>query len=80
MPTTVTWQRGDLLVLYTDGIVEVENDTGEMFGGQRLERVMADSLALTPHEVISRVRGELVEFSGRDQYDDDISLVVVRFG
>ncbi len=36
----VKLERGDLLVAYTDGIVEPENDYGEMFGEERLTELV----------------------------------------
>ena len=77
VPGSVTLRRGDVLVLYTDGVVEVMNPSGEMFGLDRLEEAVR-----APHGASARARVEAVleatrAFAGRDGYDDDFTLVIV---
>jgi sigma-B regulation protein RsbU (phosphoserine phosphatase) len=76
-PGSVTLRPGDVLVLYTDGVVEVMNPSGEMFGLDRLEEAVR-----APHGASARARVEAVleatrAFAGRDGYDDDFTLVIV---
>jgi sigma-B regulation protein RsbU (phosphoserine phosphatase) len=77
-PGSVTLLPGDVLVLYTDGVVEVMNPSGEMFGLDRLEGAVR-----APHGASARARVDAVleatrAFAGRDGYDDDFTLVIVR--
>ena len=79
-PGSVTLRPGDVLVLYTDGVVEVMNPSGEMFGLDRLEEAVR-----APHDASARARVDAVleatrAFAGRDGYDDDFTLVIVRCG
>ena len=45
---TVTLEHGDLLVAYTDGIVEPENAYGEMFGEERLKDLVSNTRTPIP--------------------------------
>ncbi len=66
---------GDLLLLYTDGIPEAVDETGEAFGFDRLEQSFAAGGA--PQEVHDRILNDLAEFEGDQELRDDRSLVVI---
>lgn len=71
-------EKGDILVLYTDGITESENDEGEQYGKERFaERV----LQCTEHpakDMIQYIREGLKDFTGRSFLDDDGTLFIVK--
>ena len=70
--------RGDLLFIYTDGLVETENEHGEMFGAERLEelieRVHADGIDKVLEEVERAVR----IFRGAAEPFDDATMMALR--
>lgn len=70
--------EGDMLVLYTDGIIELLNQQGEAFGIQRLEQLVRENQQLTAAEVISKVIEATRVFSGTSGFLDDLTLVVLR--
>ena len=75
---TVRLEPGDTLVLYTDGVVDPTDDQDVEFGTGRLEaavRAVADRPAT---EALRAVIEATQAFSGRDRYDDDFTLVVVK--
>jgi sigma-B regulation protein RsbU (phosphoserine phosphatase) len=75
-----TLHPGDLLVFYTDGLLEARNATGVEYGESRLQRSLARQ-AGTPssaREVRDAVLGDLSNFKGDVEQSDDITLVVVR--
>ncbi len=69
---------GDLLLLYTDGIIEACNMNGELFGEERLAELLRESCTLPPRELIDRIFSEVRLFSGTYSFADDVSLVVMR--
>lgn len=73
----VTLDAGDVVVLYTDGIIEVRRD-GEFFGQEGLQRVLSRAKGLAvdqlPDFILSQTRG----FS-RGHLHDDVALLVVEY-
>ncbi len=65
---------GDLLFLYTDGLIEAKNDAGEEFEG-RLSATLA-ALTTMPEEMVAGVFGALTDFCG-GRFEDDITLFAV---
>jgi serine phosphatase RsbU (regulator of sigma subunit) len=72
---------GDLLVLYTDGLVEARDDAGLEYGQDRLlsalDRAGEDA---RPAEIREAVLGDLALFRGGAESEDDVTLVVARVG
>jgi serine phosphatase RsbU (regulator of sigma subunit) len=69
---------GDLLFFYTDGCVEVENESGEMFGAERLETLLRASAGAD--DLLARVESEVRAFRGAREPFDDATMMVVRVG
>jgi sigma-B regulation protein RsbU (phosphoserine phosphatase) len=72
-------ESGDLLFLYTDGIIEAEGAAGELFGTKRLRELLASQYRLTAAQVIASVLATVGEFSGASSFKDDISMLVLKF-
>ena len=70
-------RAGDLIVLYTDGIVEARDARGAMFGSERLARLVADG-GDDPEAVVARVREALFEHQDSEVGHDDQTLLVLR--
>ncbi|MCM2263660.1 MAG: SpoIIE family protein phosphatase [Desulfuromonadales bacterium] len=68
---------GDVLLLYTDGVIEAANSASELFGEERLADLLKDSHQLAPRELIDRILQQVRLFSGSHSFNDDISLVVM---
>jgi sigma-B regulation protein RsbU (phosphoserine phosphatase) len=69
---------GDLVILYTDGITEAENEAGEQFGVDRLRELIRSLVHEEPGRIIERVITEVYLHVGKKTVEDDISLVVLR--
>lgn len=72
------FEAGDLLLGYTDGVIEAPDAIGELYGVQRLSLFLADDVALTGEEICSRLVSELNHYSGRAIFDDDVCLVTIE--
>jgi serine phosphatase RsbU (regulator of sigma subunit) len=80
-----TWQQetvqinpGDLLLLYTDGVVEAENREQELFGRERMLEVARRQAGSSAQDTQEALMAALQEFAGNEAQSDDITLVVVK--
>ncbi|MCF6179756.1 MAG: SpoIIE family protein phosphatase, partial [Geopsychrobacter sp.] len=69
---------GDILLLYTDGIIEAEDYSGEFFGVDRLGKLLQEGGDMTPQELIDRIMNQVRIFTGLRHFNDDITLVVMK--
>jgi len=76
---TILLNDGDLLFLYTDGLTETQDPAGEEeYGEERLNRLLRNTREGDVSEVFKTVNRELAEFSGREDADDDITMVGLK--
>jgi serine phosphatase RsbU (regulator of sigma subunit) len=69
---------GDVLVWYTDGIIECENERGEEFGEKRFRSAIRQASALEPAEIREALVASSHQFFGERPRKDDITMVVAR--
>jgi phosphoserine phosphatase RsbU/P len=74
----VQLRPGDVLLLYTDGITEAENTEGEFFGEERLISLFAGNHRQAPQQIIDDLLQQARLFTGTQQFNDDVSLVVLQ--
>ncbi len=75
---TVELENGDIVVAYTDGIVEPENPYGEMFGENRMKDLVLRYAYAGSSEIIARIMEAVVQWTGSSELQDDMTMVVVR--
>ena len=75
---SVALEPEDLLFFYTDGIIEAEGGSHELFGVERLCDILSQMLELEPESVIDRIMAEVTAFSSPAPLQDDISMVVMK--
>jgi phosphoserine phosphatase RsbU/P len=78
--TSLQLQTGDVMVFYSDGVVEMRNDSGEEFGLKRLADTVRSSCEKSPEEIVKSVSATLAEFIGRVRPQDDRTMIVIRMG
>ena len=70
---------GDLLIFYTDGLVEARNNQDQDYGDARLQRAVERAAnSRTAREIRDAVLGDLSNFKGDQEQSDDMTVVVVR--
>jgi serine phosphatase RsbU (regulator of sigma subunit) len=69
---------GDRLFLYTDGIVEEENDQSECFGYERLEELLAIHAESDAETLRDNLLESLATHVGRNHFDDDVTIFFVE--
>jgi phosphoserine phosphatase RsbU/P len=75
--TDIELDRGDLLVIYSDGLTEANNTREEEFGAERLRSLMPSLKGLRADEAGARIVREVEAFMGEARPHDDLSLVVL---
>ncbi len=75
-----TYQVGDVLVLFTDGIVEAKNEKSQQFGFERIRTLLEVYHQLSPKDIQAKIIDSLHSFVGGERLiDDDYSMMVVKF-
>lgn len=69
---------GATLVLYTDGVTELNDEAGEEFGTERLAEIVREGHDEDPRWLVERVHERMVAFARSHRFDDDSTLVVLR--
>ena len=75
---TLPIAAGDLFVLYTDGISEAMNEESDLFGDERLSRLLEEHAHLSSEELQEQILGDLEAFVGGAEQHDDMTLVLLR--
>jgi sigma-B regulation protein RsbU (phosphoserine phosphatase) len=75
---TVQLEEGDIVVAYTDGIVEPENPYGEMFGENRLKELILRHARAGSSEIIAKTMEAVIQWTGSSELQDDMTMIVAR--
>lgn len=75
---TVPITSGDLLILYTDGIVEAMNAQSEQFGEDALKKTLTSLHQETSREITARIFESVEAFAGKEKQHDDMTMVIIR--
>jgi sigma-B regulation protein RsbU (phosphoserine phosphatase) len=76
--TAVDLASGDLLVVFSDGVSEVNNPAGDIWNEEELEQVVASCAGLSAGEAHRRILGAAESFADGAEPSDDITLAVYR--
>jgi len=71
-------RRGDLLLLYTDGVTEATNRNGEAYGEARLVAAVQRWGCESAAEFVRRLEDDVREFTGGQALGDDLTLVAIK--
>jgi len=69
---------GDILILYTDGVIEMDTPRVESFGIVRLNKILTENRDLSAADLIKKIISHTRAFSGFQTYLDDVTLVIVK--
>jgi sigma-B regulation protein RsbU (phosphoserine phosphatase) len=75
---SVTLESGDILVFHSDGIAETYNSEGQLFGNERLRKLIEQHHEISAAEMADRVLNEVDWFSQSAPLSDDRTLVVMK--
>ena len=74
----ITLEKGDLLLIYSDGITEPENEYDEMFGEERLIETVQRVAAKPSEEILREVFAEVNEWTFAPDSADDMTMMLIR--
>lgn len=74
----IAFKKDDILVLYTDGVTEAMNNTGQMYGQDRLTSVIKAGRDLPPKELLKAIEKDIRNFEPKSKQHDDITIIVIK--
>ena len=74
----ITVAPGETLFVFTDGITEARNASGQEYGFQRLQKIVSRFPVTAPDALIRHCLHDLADFTGRTKQADDLTLLAVR--
>ncbi|HZT36871.1 MAG TPA: SpoIIE family protein phosphatase [Bryobacteraceae bacterium] len=74
----ILMERGDLLVCFTDGVTEPENEYGEMFGEERLIELVTKNAHRSEDQIVESVIQAVEQWTGSPELQDDMTLLLAR--
>ncbi|HEX6740097.1 MAG TPA: SpoIIE family protein phosphatase [Vicinamibacteria bacterium] len=77
-PARLAVRRGDLFVLYSDGVVDRNNEEGEQLGVDRLKQAALHTAGDGARIALYSMLGEVQGWSGGTAPEDDATLIVAR--
>jgi sigma-B regulation protein RsbU (phosphoserine phosphatase) len=75
---TIGIEPGELLCLYTDGIVESRNSRKEEFGEERLAQQLRECAGLPAREILKKICEGVSTFTACEELSDDMTLIVIK--
>ncbi len=69
---------GDMILLFTDGLFEVEDASGALFSEAQLQETAARHAALAPDDFLARVMCDVREFACSDTFEDDVCVIGIK--
>lgn len=76
--STQPYEPGDMLICYTDGLIEAANAAGDQFGDKRVRQTVQKSSNRRVKEICEELLGEVSRFVSTAELEDDQTLVVAR--
>ena len=75
---TISFEEGDSLLLYTDGLTEVLNISNEEFGQERLGALVQQYADRPAPDLLQTIRREVSTFGGGRPLVDDVTMVALK--
>lgn len=75
---TLDLASGDMLLLYTDGVVESLNTDHQFYGTGRLQKLLGNSVNKQANEILSDLVSDVTNFSGEAKQHDDMTVMVIK--
>ena len=67
----------DVVLFFTDGIYEVENASGQLFGKERLITSVKNQIHKPPEKMLDGILDEINRYAGTSEFADDVCMVTM---
>lgn len=71
--------KGDVLVLYTDGVTEAMNKRNDIFSNERLQNMLSADSALNAASIVHKIISTMNDFTEDTPQSDDVTILAVRY-
>ena len=75
---SIAIDKDDILFLYTDGLTEGKNATGDMFGKKKVRQTLEAHLELPPKQIVDQLVSEFIKHNGIKALDDDVTVAIAQ--
>jgi len=72
-------EKDQLLVLYSDGVTEAANELHELFGNERLAKLLSENYQLNSETIGKIILEEIKKFAGNAKYRDDVTIAILKY-
>lgn len=69
---------GDIITMYTDGIIEAMNPKGEQYSSERFQRLLLNNVDKSAKELVDLIKADLQVFVGNADQHDDQTLILMK--
>jgi sigma-B regulation protein RsbU (phosphoserine phosphatase) len=70
--------KGDIITMYTDGIIEAMNTKGEQYSSERFQKLLLDNVDKSAKELVDLIKADLRIFVGNADQHDDQTLILMK--
>ncbi|MCG8571925.1 MAG: serine/threonine-protein phosphatase, partial [Spirochaetes bacterium] len=74
----IVLRKDDIMILFTDGVSEMANEQGEIFGRKRIYQIIEMHSILTIEEILDKIKDALKAFQNQQKQSDDISIILAK--
>lgn len=75
---TISLKSGDILIMFTDGVVEATSAGNDFYGDERLHRLIEKYHHLTSDKLLKNVMDDLNSFSDMENPHDDMTMLIIK--
>ena len=72
--------NGDIIMMYTDGVVEAMDSRGRQYEDERLKSIFVDNASLGAEDLVKVIRTDIDAFVGNAKQHDDQTLMLMKMG